>query len=108
MRIAYVTMVLCLAAIIAGAAFAGQGRAGKRQNRQEKRIEQGVESGQLNEREAKRLEKHQDQIENYEQKSLADDGQLDKKEKHHLEKMQDKQSHAIARQKHDRQGKRHR
>jgi hypothetical protein len=77
-------------------------RIDKRQENQEKRIEKGVESGQLNEKEAARLEKGQAHVQKMEDKALTD-GKVTKKEKVQIERAQNKQSRHIARQKHDRQ-----
>jgi hypothetical protein len=76
----------------------------KRQANQEKRIEQGVATGALNEAEAHRLHHHQDKIANAEAKAKAD-GVVTAKERRKLHKMQDRSSKRIHRQKHDAQGK---
>lgn len=103
MRRVYLIMVTGLAMILATAAFAREGRVNKRQKRQDHRIQQGVESGALNEREAKRLNRQQDRIEKYEEESRSDDGKLDRKERHKLSRMQNRASRKIRREKHDRQ-----
>ena len=77
-------------------------RIDKRQENQEKRIDQGVKSGALNKKEAARLEKGQERVQKMEDKAMAD-GKVTKKEKVVIEKAQDKQSKRIARQKHDQQ-----
>jgi hypothetical protein len=77
-------------------------RIDKRQANQEKRIEKGVQSGQLNKKEAARLEKGQARVRKAEDKALAD-GKMTKKERAHIEHMQDKQSKKIYREKHDKQ-----
>jgi hypothetical protein len=73
-----------------------------RQEKQEKRIDQGVKSGQLNEKEAARLEKGQAKVQKMEDKAVAD-GKVTKKEKKHIEHAQDQQSKKIHREKHDKQ-----
>ena len=73
---------------------------------QEKRIDQGIASGQLNEREANRLNKQQGHINKMEDKAKSD-GVVTKKEKARIHQAQDRASRHIAREKHDRQGKRH-
>ena len=78
----------------------------QRQANQERRIDQGVASGQLNEREAARLNKQQNHIDNMENKAKAD-GVVTKKERSKIHNAQDKASRNIAREKHDAQGKRH-
>ena len=78
----------------------------QRQANQEKRIDQGIASGQLNEREAHRLNKQQGHINKMEDKAKSD-GVVTKKEKARIHQTQDRASRHIAREKHDRQGKRH-
>ena len=77
-------------------------RADKRQERQDKRIEQGVKSGELNKKEAARLEKGQARVQKMEDKAMAD-GKMTKKERARIEHKQDQQSRKIAREKHDKQ-----
>jgi hypothetical protein len=77
-------------------------RIDKRQSNQEKRIEQGVKSGRLNEKEAARLEKGQAKVQKMEDKAVAD-GKVTKKEKKKIEHAQDQASKKIAREKHDKQ-----
>jgi hypothetical protein len=74
----------------------------QRQANQERRIEQGVASGELTPRETKRLEKEQVAIKRAENRAKAD-GVVTPKERRHLQKMQDRASQDIYRQKHDRQ-----
>jgi hypothetical protein len=73
-----------------------------RQERQEQRIQQGIESGQLNEREAARLNRQQDRIEKMEERAKSD-GTVTKRERRALHKAQDRASRHIAKEKHDRQ-----
>lgn len=80
-------------------------RIDQRQANQERRIDEGIASGQLNQREAARLDKQQDHIDNMENKAKSD-GVMTKKERARLHAAQDRASKNIARQKHDRQGKR--
>lgn len=77
-------------------------RIDQRQANQEKRIEQGVASGQLTPREAARLEKGEQRIENAEARAKAD-GQVTQQERTHLKHMENKESRAIRHEKHDRQ-----
>ena len=77
-------------------------RIDKRQEMQEKRIEQGVKSGELNKKEAARLEKGQARVQKMEDKATAD-GTVTKKEKVAIEKAQDSQSKRIYHEKHDKQ-----
>lgn len=78
----------------------------QRQMNQEQRIDKGIESGQLNQREAARLNNQQEHINKMEDKAKAD-GAVTKKERARLHAAQDRASKNIAREKHDRQGKRH-
>ena len=79
----------------------------QRQANQEQRIDQGVASGQLNEREANRLNKQQEHVNKMEAKAKSD-GVMTKKERARIGAAQDRAARHIAREKHDRQGKRHR
>lgn len=79
----------------------------QRQANQEKRIDQGIASGQLNQREANRLDRQQDRIDRMENKAKAD-GVVTNKERARIGAAQNRASKNIAREKHDRQGRRHR
>jgi uncharacterized membrane protein YebE (DUF533 family) len=74
----------------------------QRQVNQDRRIEQGEQSGSLTQHETKRLEKGEAHINNMEAKAEAD-GKVTKKEHHRIEKAENKESHAIHHQKHDAQ-----
>ena len=78
----------------------------QRQANQEQRIDKGIASGQLNEREATRLNKQQGHIDNMENKAQSN-GVITKKERARIGAAQDRASRHIVREKHDRQGKRH-
>ena len=71
-----------------------------RQVRQQERIDQGVKSGQLTQKEAARLDKGQERIEKMETRAKAD-GKVTAKERTGIERAQDRQSRQIAKQKHD-------
>jgi len=77
-------------------------RIDKRQDNQEKRIDKGVQSGQLTDKEAKRLDKGQQQVQKKEDKAMAD-GKMTKQERKRIEHAQDQQSKKIHREKHDKQ-----
>jgi len=77
-------------------------RIDQRQAKQEQRIDRGVQSGALTEREAARLEKGQAHVDNMENKALAD-GKVTARERARIEHAQDTQSRRIYREKHDRQ-----
>lgn len=73
-----------------------------RQKAQERRIDRGVKSGALTEREAARLDKGQARVGKMEDRALAD-GKVTAKERTHIEHAQDRQSRRIYREKHDKQ-----
>jgi len=77
-------------------------RVDTRQNKQEKRIDAGVASGELTARETKRLEKQQGHVDNVEDKAKAD-GTVTAGERRHLNKVQNRTSANIYQQKHDAQ-----
>ncbi|APV48363.1 hypothetical protein BWI17_00875 [Betaproteobacteria bacterium GR16-43] len=79
-------------------------RVDQRQTNQESRIDKGVASGTLNDKEAARLEKGQAHVQSVEDKAKAD-GVVTDKEKAHLHHAQEKQSRRIYKQKHDAQVK---
>ena len=74
----------------------------KRQAIQDQRIQKGVDSGQINKREAARLERGQARVEKTEARAKAD-GVVTAKERAHIQHEQNVQSRHIAREKHDRQ-----
>ncbi len=79
----------------------------QRQMNQERRIDQGIASGQLNEREANRLDRQQNRIDRMENRAKAD-GVVTDKERARIGAAQNRASRHIAREKHDAQGNRHR
>jgi opacity protein-like surface antigen len=79
----------------------------QRQANQAQRIDQGTASGQLNEKEATRLNKQQEHVNKMEDRAKSD-GVMTKKERARIGAAQDRAARHIAREKHDRQGKRHR
>jgi hypothetical protein len=79
----------------------------QRQMNQEQRIDQGIASGQLNEREANRLNKQQERINKMEDRAKSD-SVMTKRERARIGAAQNRASRHIAREKHDRQGRRHR
>jgi TolA-binding protein len=74
----------------------------QRQANQERRIDQGVASGQLTEREANRLNRQQEHVNKMEDRAKAD-GVVTNRERAKIHGAQDRASRNIARQKHDRQ-----
>jgi hypothetical protein len=77
-------------------------RVDKREARQQQRIDKGVASGELTQKEALRMEKGQARVDLAEANAKAD-GQVTRKERYKLDHMQDKQSAKIYRNKHDKQ-----
>jgi len=77
-------------------------RVEQREARQEGRIQQGVNSGQLTPRETRRLQGEQARIERAENHAQAD-GKVSAQERARLRNMQDRASRDIYREKHDRQ-----
>ena len=79
----------------------------QRQANQEKRIDQGIASGQLNQRETNRLEREQNRINRMEDRAKSD-GVVTNKERAKIGAAQNRASRHIAREKHDAQSNRHR
>ena len=77
-------------------------RLDQRQANQEKRIEQGVASGQLNKKETVRLEKREGKLEADKLVAKAD-GKVTAQERKQLHREANRDSRAIHRQKHDKQ-----
>jgi Tfp pilus assembly protein FimT len=102
MKSIVIASVLAVLAAPAMAQTPSTPRIDKRQQNQERRIEQGEKSGALNEREAARLERGQARVQKMEDKAAAD-GKVTAKERRVMQHAQDKQSRRIYRQKHDRQ-----
>ncbi|TAG26996.1 MAG: hypothetical protein EAZ37_06615 [Burkholderiales bacterium] len=101
------TVLTALSIALAGSVFAQTSsptmpRVDQREAKQQARIDQGVASGQLNQKEATRLENGQARVNQAEANAKAD-GKVTRREKHKLDHMQDKQSRHIKRQKHDQQ-----
>ena len=100
-----VTLILAAAISLLGVASLSLAEAGpftRREARQQARIGQGVNSGELTAKETGRLEKEQARIEADRQKAWSD-GTLSKQEVGRLTREQDRASHRIYRQKHDAQ-----
>ena len=89
-------------AVPASAQVQSTPRVDQRQANQERRIEQGVKSGSLTQKEAARLEKGQAHVQKMENKAAAD-GKVTRKERERLEHAQNNQSRKIYREKHDKQ-----
>lgn len=110
--------LVLLGALLAGAALAAQtappagaaqtptqkreAHIAQREAKQQKRIAQGVQSGQLTPKETARLEKQQSKVAKDVAKAEAD-GKVTKKEAAKIQKEQNQASKNIHKQKHDRQ-----
>jgi hypothetical protein len=99
--------ITILAALVAAAALPVAAQTStplvdQRQQNQEARIQQGVQSGQLTPREAAKLEKGQAKVQAAEDKAKAD-GKVTAKERAKLAKKQNRQSRKIYKEKHDAQ-----
>jgi hypothetical protein len=77
-------------------------RIDQRQANQAQRIDQGVKSGELNAREAARMQKGQTHVQNMENRARAD-GKVTKGEARRIQGAQNVQSARIYTQKHDKQ-----
>ena len=75
----------------------------KRQRAQQKRINQGVNSGELTNKEAIKLERREAKLNREIRKDRADGGGLTAKERAKIDRKQDKLSEKIAKEKHDNQ-----
>ena len=106
-------LIAALALTLGGAAFAQAPvaapkdplatlRIDQREVNQQKRIDQGVASGQLTPRETARLEKREGKIAVNEAQAKAD-GKVTSTERQQLRREENRASKAIYRQKHDRQ-----
>jgi hypothetical protein len=81
-------------------AFAGTPRVDARQDRQERRIEQGEVTGELTRPEENRLEAQQARIQRWEHRAMTD-GVFTIRERVALQRIQNRASRNIYRQKHD-------
>jgi hypothetical protein len=98
-------LVLALAAVGLCSAVAAAdpiAREHRRNHRQQERIAQGIQSGQLTPREADRLERREAHTNRVERRAAAD-GNVSPREARRIERMQNRNSRKIFRQKHDRQ-----
>jgi hypothetical protein len=88
--------------VVAGTAAAGTPRYDARQAHQQQRIVNGVQSGELNMRETRRLAAGQVHLDRVERRAKAD-GEVTARERAHMQHEEDQQSRRIYRQKHDAQ-----
>ena len=104
LRAALAATLLGLTTLSSFAADAATPRVDARQARQERRIDQGIASGEITKKEAARLETQQARIDAAEDRAKAD-GKVSAKERARLEARQDRASRNIRHQKHDAQDK---
>lgn len=97
-----IAAVALIAPMLAAAQTTSTPRVDQRQVNQDARIDKGVQSGSLTQKEAAKLDKGQTHVQNMENKAMAD-GTVNKKEVSRIEHAQDQQSKKVYRQKHDRQ-----
>jgi len=105
-----ILFTLSVFVVISGvAAFAESDTSGidQRQTNQEQRADQGIASGQLNEREADRLITQREHINEMEAKAKSR-GVMTERERDRIVAAQDRAARHIAREKPDRRAKRHR
>jgi hypothetical protein len=103
-------MILASLAIVVGLSFVANAQTRSRhmgiearQAEQQRRINQGIESGQLTPREAARLEAQQARIEQLENRLRSDGDGLSPSERARLQRDLNRASRAIYREKHDRE-----
>ena len=108
MNVTKSTLIALLIAALPGLALAqstdtkSTPRIDQRQAEQQKRIEEGVKSGQLTKKEAERLQEGQRRIQKMEDHARAD-GKITDEERRRIEHAQDRESERIRRETHDRQ-----
>jgi hypothetical protein len=98
MSLKTVGAAMVVALIAAGSA--GAGVIDNREDRQQERIAEGVESGQLTARETARLERGEARIDRHVQRAESD-GVVTPRERARLTRQQNRMSRQIYRQKHD-------
>ncbi len=101
MKFAHTAIAAALGLAFSGAVLAQAGTI-QRDLNQQNRIEQGLKSGELNTREAARLEREEARVERDQARAMQD-GKLSPAEKARLAREQDKVSRDIYREKHDAQ-----
>jgi uncharacterized membrane protein YebE (DUF533 family) len=102
MHVVKMAVIGIVALAVAAPALAQETRVDRRQERQEQRIDKGVQSGALTPHETKKLERGQQHVEALETRAQAD-GKVTARERGRLEHAQDVQSKRIYKQKHDNQ-----
>jgi len=101
----YATLLLAAASLSCGSAYADETRAQKDTERdvnQQERIEQGLKSGELNSREAGKLERQEAHVDRLESRAERN-GKISNAEQARINAAQNRASREIYRQKHDAQ-----
>ncbi len=99
-RFNIILLTIVMAAGLVYTDMAQAGRIKTRQTNQEERISDGIESGELNQKEALKLQQEQNQIRKFKHNARSD-GKLTVKERDKIENMQDRASKRIFRAKHN-------
>jgi hypothetical protein len=103
MKLTHTAIAALVTAVFASGAYAQSAASETQRNvDQQKRIEQGLQSGSLNTKEAARLEKGEARVEKMESNAMKD-GKMTDAEKARIQNAQNKESQAIYREKHDAQ-----
>ena len=92
--------VIAAIALPVFAQVASTPRIDERQAEQQRRIEEGIRSGQINRKEAAHLRRQQARIQRMENQAMAD-GRMSRAERVRIEHAQNKESLRIAKQKHN-------
>ncbi len=96
----FAILTIMMISLIISVDMTQAGRAGSRQIKQQKRIHQGLKSGELTQKETLGLEREQSRIQKTKQKALQD-GKLTPKERLRLERQQDRANRHIYSLKHN-------
>src|SRR5690349_786926 len=100
MHMKTIVAVITAALLVPAATVLAKRPIAKHEQRQEGRIEQGVESGKLTDKEAERLQNQQEIIDQ-ERKNAAEDGKITRGERREIRHDQRKASKAIRHKKHN-------
>ena len=100
-KIFTILTVITLTFVISGVSFAQTPKVAKRQVNQQKRIKQGVRSGELTRGEVRRLEKEQNQVRKAKVRARSD-GEVTNRERARIHHEQNQASRHIYRAKHNR------
>ncbi len=93
-------------AVLPAAVWAQDRGINDRQREQQQRIRQGVRSGELNRREARRLQRNEAKIRRREARARHSGGQFTRRERARVQRDLNRSSRRIYHQKRDRQGRR--